>query len=84
MASSIICDFHTENQNKAIEHFKGPLLIIAGPGTGKTRVITHRVAYLIKEKGIKPENILVTTFTNKAADQLKDRIEKLIGEDVES
>lgn len=65
-------------QQAAVNHFKGPALVIAGPGTGKTRVLTQRVAHLIRERNIDPENILAVTFTNKAAAEIKERLEQIL------
>ncbi|MCJ7614924.1 MAG: UvrD-helicase domain-containing protein [Desulfobacterales bacterium] len=63
-----------KNQLKAVKYKKGPLLIIAGPGTGKTLTLTHRIAYIITEKKVSIENILAVTFTNKAAQEMRDKL----------
>src|SRR5438105_12053840 len=66
-------------QREAVTHPGGPLLIVAGAGSAKTRVLTHRIAWLIKEQGISPFEILAITFTNKAADEMKSRVAALVG-----
>ena len=79
-STSIFLNGLNDAQSNAVDHFNGPLLVIAGAGSGKTRALTHRIAHLITEYKVDPSSIIAVTFTNKAAREMKDRLELLLAQ----
>ena len=71
-----------ESQAEAVEYCSGPLLVLAGAGSGKTRVLAHKFAWLVSQGGVRPDSIMAVTFTNKAAKEMQDRVVKLLDMDI--
>src|SRR5213079_2717684 len=79
VAIDALLDGLNPEQRAAVVHEGSPLLLVAGAGSGKTRVLTHRIAYLLAHRGVHPGQVLAITFTNKAASEMKERVEALVG-----
>ena len=80
MSDQTWLDALNDKQREAVTYRVDPLLVLAGPGSGKTRILTNRIAWMIREKRVQPENILAVTFTNRAAEEMRDRLFVILGE----